>query len=73
MVKSKDFKYMVYATLQSGEELCACEDDIDSAMLRASRLGKNGDTVHKVVSVITTVEEYVVIDVDEMRSEMLGE
>lgn len=69
MVKSKKFEYIVHATLTTGEE-CQChENSVNDAMLQAASMGKRGCVVHKIVAIVTTVEESVVIDMDELRGE----
>ena len=69
MVRSKNFTYVVEATLTTGEEFKSFEKDINDAMAMAGQMAKQGNTLHKITVIIETVEEEVVFDFDEWREE----
>ncbi len=68
MVKSKVFKYIVDATNEdSGMTFHVSFDDINAAMEQVASMGKHDYVVHSVRAVVTTVEETVLLDLDEWR------
>lgn len=69
MVKNKEFTYIVEATLPSGEECRSYENNINEVMARAGSMAKQWSVVHRIVVIITTVEEQVVFDFDEWRGQ----